>query len=252
MFAASIELRLCLAGLLAIGPVPARANPNLPNSQDRANTPVDSSGKAIDFSSYELIGTDGVQAPHVLKSPAPKFSDTMQEPRPEGAVGMCALVNERGKVDSVIPIAHQDKNPELTQAALAAVKQWEFDPATKDGRPVPVRIDLNVRFEGAEPKATVLDYYHVGCGIAPPRTIKAPDPKYTKAARKAKIQGAVVLWLVVNAQGLPEHIRLQKSLDAGLDQCAVDAVQRWKFHPAMGNNKPVAVMINVEVNFKLY
>jgi len=43
-----------------------------------------------------------------------------------------------------------------------------------------------------------------------------------------------------------------RSLDSGLDQKAVDAVKQWKFEPAMKNGEPVAVVINVEVNFKAY
>jgi TonB family protein len=57
---------------------------------------------------------------------------------------------------------------------------------------------------------------------------------------------------VVNAQGNPEQIKVQHSLDAGLDQKAIDAVKHWEFEPAMKDGEPVAVMINVEVNFRLY
>ena len=38
----------------------------------------------------------------------------------------------------------------------------------------------------------------------------------------------------------------------GLDQKAIEAVRNWKFEPAKNNGKPVAVQINVEVNFRLY
>ena len=93
--------------------------------------------------------------------------------------------------------------------------------------------------------------YKVGKGVAPPRLIKSPDPKYTEAARETKIEGRVVLWLIVNTQGMAEGIRIQKSLDPGLDQSAAEAVSRWKFAPATKDGRPVAVMINVEVNFKL-
>jgi len=74
---------------------------------------------------------------------------------------------------------------------------------------------------------------------------------YTEAAREAKIEGRVVLWLIVNTQGMAEGIRIQKSLDPGLDRSAAEAVSRWKFAPATKDGRPVAVMINVEVNFKL-
>jgi len=94
--------------------------------------------------------------------------------------------------------------------------------------------------------------YRVGGGVIAPVIIKSPQPGYTEAARKAKIAGVVVLWLVVNAKGLPEQIRVQKSLDPGLDQNAAKAVKHWRFKPAEKDGKPVAVAINIEVNFTLY
>jgi protein TonB len=93
--------------------------------------------------------------------------------------------------------------------------------------------------------------YRVGNGVSAPKLIKDVDPEYTRAATQAGIQGRVVLWLVINAEGLPEQIRVQKSLDPGLDSKAVEAVSQWKFRPSLKDGSPVAVMINVEVNFKM-
>lgn len=61
-----------------------------------------------------------------------------------------------------------------------------------------------------------------------------------------------MLWLVVNSQGSPEQIKVQKSLGHGFDRSAFDAVTRWKFSPATKDGVPVAVIINVEVNFRLH
>ena len=68
----------------------------------------------------------------------------------------------------------------------------------------------------------------------------------------ANIQGRVVLWIIVNTQGMPEQIKIKKSLDPGLDQSAVESVSHWRFAPATKDGQPVAAMINVEVNFRLY
>jgi periplasmic protein TonB len=61
-----------------------------------------------------------------------------------------------------------------------------------------------------------------------------------------------VLWLIVDPEGNPRDIKVAHSLNPGLDQKAVEAVRQWKFAPAMKDGHPVAVQINVEVNFKLY
>ena len=47
-------------------------------------------------------------------------------------------------------------------------------------------------------------------------------------------------------------MKVARSLGMGLDQKAIEAVRRWTFEPAMKDDKPVAVQINVEVNFRLY
>ncbi len=94
--------------------------------------------------------------------------------------------------------------------------------------------------------------YRVGGGVSAPRALFAPDPEYSEEARKAKFQGTVVLWVVVGPDGRPHDIRVQRSLGMGLDEKAMDAVRTWKFDPARKDGQPVAVQINVEVNFRLY
>ena len=94
--------------------------------------------------------------------------------------------------------------------------------------------------------------YRVGGGVSAPKALYAPDPEYSEEARKAKYQGTVVLWLVVDAAGRPQQIRVQRPLGMGLDEKAIEAVRNWKFEPARKDGQPVPVMINVEVNFRLY
>jgi protein TonB len=94
--------------------------------------------------------------------------------------------------------------------------------------------------------------FRVGGGVSAPRALQTPDPEYSEEARKAKYQGTVILWLVVDQNGRPRDIKVARSLGMGLDQKAVEAVRKWTFEPAMKDGKPVAVQINVEVNFRLY
>jgi TonB family protein len=94
--------------------------------------------------------------------------------------------------------------------------------------------------------------YRVGGGVSAPRVTYQPDPEYSEEARKAKYQGTVVLWVVIGPDGRPHDIRVQRTLGMGLDEKAIEAVRTWKFDPARLNGNPVAVQINVEVNFRLY
>lgn len=94
--------------------------------------------------------------------------------------------------------------------------------------------------------------FRVGGGVSAPRTIYAPDPEYSEEARKAKFQGVVVLHLIVGPDGRPRDIRVARNLGMGLDDKAIEAVRTWRFEPARKDGQPVAVAINVEVNFNLY
>ncbi len=93
--------------------------------------------------------------------------------------------------------------------------------------------------------------YRVGGGVSAPVAIYKIEPEYSEEARKAKFQGTVVLSIVVDEQGLPRNFKVVKPLGLGLDEKAIEAVQKWRFSPAKMNGKAVAVQATVEVNFRL-
>ncbi len=93
--------------------------------------------------------------------------------------------------------------------------------------------------------------YRAGNGVSQPIPIYKPEPEYSEEARKAKYQGAVLLYIEVDATGKVINPRVIKSLGLGLDEKAIEAVKKWKFKPGMLNGKPVTVSAQVEVNFRL-
>ncbi len=93
--------------------------------------------------------------------------------------------------------------------------------------------------------------YRIGGGVSAPVPIFRPEPEYSEEARKAKWQGAVLLQLVVDENGVPKDIKVVRSLGLGLDQKAIEAVQKWRFKPGLKDGKPVPVSANIEVNFRL-
>jgi TonB family protein len=94
--------------------------------------------------------------------------------------------------------------------------------------------------------------YGVGGNVSAPIAIYKPEPAYSEEARKAKYQGTVVLWIVVDAVGNVTDVRVVKPLGLGLDEKAVETVKTWKFKPAMRNGTPVPVHVSVEVSFRLF
>ncbi|HLV89314.1 MAG TPA: energy transducer TonB [Candidatus Sulfotelmatobacter sp.] len=94
--------------------------------------------------------------------------------------------------------------------------------------------------------------YKVGGGITAPQPVDTPDPEYTEEARRAKVQGTCILWLIVDAEGHPRDIRVVRGLGYGLDAKALETVKQWRFEPARKDGQPVNVQVSVEVGFRLY
>jgi protein TonB len=94
--------------------------------------------------------------------------------------------------------------------------------------------------------------FRIGGGVSAPRPLFTPDPEYSEEARKAKYQGTCLLWMIVGSDGRPREVRVARGLGMGLDEKAIQAVKQWKFEPAMKDGHAVAVVMNVEVSFRLY
>jgi protein TonB len=96
------------------------------------------------------------------------------------------------------------------------------------------------------------DLYRPGSGVIPPTLLREVKPTYTVEALRAKIQGSVLLEVVVQRDGTPRDIRVFRSLDPkGLDLEAVRAVERWRFSPGRLNGVPVDVLVTIALDFSI-
>jgi TonB family protein len=213
----------------------------------------------------------------------PTYPPLALQARVQGTVVLQVLIAKDGTVQDLNVISG---HPMLIHAAVDAVKQWRYRPYQVDGELFMVKTTVSVNFELSAPPAQDQPTpqatnrspasgesssppaatsgsenqakdpnsapYRVGGGVSAPKLTYDPDPEYSEQARHARYQGTVVLWLVVDANGEPQNIKVQRSLGMGLDEEAVKAVRQWRFQPSMKDGQPVAVMINVEINFRLY
>jgi periplasmic protein TonB len=93
--------------------------------------------------------------------------------------------------------------------------------------------------------------FRVGGGVSQPAVIFKVDPEYSEEARKAKYSGTVMLAVIVDSEGHARDIHVVKSLGMGLDEKAIEAVEKWKFKPGMKGGQAVNVRATIEVNFRL-
>jgi periplasmic protein TonB len=93
--------------------------------------------------------------------------------------------------------------------------------------------------------------YRIGGGVSMPSIIHKVEPEYSEEARKAKWQGTVTLNVIVDETGHARNIQVAQSLGLGLDQKAMEAVEKWLFKPGMKDGKAVAVYATIQVTFHL-
>ena len=92
----------------------------------------------------------------------------------------------------------------------------------------------------------------IGGGVSSPVVIYKVDPEFSEEARRAKFMGIVLVNLIVDQHGLPQNVHVLRGVGMGLDGKAVEAVKQYRFKPALEAGKPVAVELNVEVNFQIF
>jgi protein TonB len=169
----------------------------------------------------------------------------------------------------------------FAKAAIDAVRQWQYDPPA-DG---PIAFDVAFVFaSGSEPR--VLSHggalsltaggvvppppppppgalpqtfsppsnwpapVRVGGAVLQPRKIKHVAPEYPAVAQSARVQGVVIVEVVIAPDGRVADTRVLRSIPL-LDQAAVDAVGQWEFEPTFLNGSPVPVVMTATVSFSL-
>jgi D-alanyl-D-alanine dipeptidase len=145
------------------------------------------------------------------------------------------------------------RNRETLRSAMEAegftvyeYEWWHFDFKGYEKYPI-----LNLKFSelenSAKSQGTV---YKVGGGITAPKPIDTPDPTFTRAMKNSHMSGTVLVEAMLDSEGKVSEPKVVRGLDPDFDAQAIEAVQKWKFQPALKQGVPVAVKIAIEVNFR--
>jgi TonB family protein len=227
----------------------------------------------------------GVTAPELLPSNQPPIPEEKCKKKVDGVVVFSAFVDATGVLCDV-KLLHS-VNSEVDEIARKVIAEDRFKPGSYKGVPVPVAGTLDVTLQTCleEKKSTsaskiyemrlmslpeqkfasirkskivdddisdIRTIYKVGHGVSAPYPINQVNVEFSEPARKARYQGIVLVSLIVDEQGMPRNPRVVRALGMGLDEKAIEAVKKYRFKPAMKDGKPVAVPINIEINFRLY
>ena len=88
----------------------------------------------------------GIAMPVVVREVRPNYTAEAKRNRIQGSVWLGVVVQPDGTVGAIEVTRSLDTKYGLDDAAVAAARQWEFKPGTKDGKPVPVEVTLELTF----------------------------------------------------------------------------------------------------------
>ncbi len=90
-------------------------------------------------------------------------------------------------------------------------------------------------------------------GVSHPKKLVEVKPEYPELARKARIEGRLTVTAIIGKDGVPRDIQVLTCNRPGLgfEEAAIAAIQQWRYEPAMQNEKPVEVIVTIDVEFTL-
>ncbi len=172
--------------------------------------------------------------------------------RLHGTVALRALISKSGSIENLQAVSG---DPMLIPAALEAVKQWRYRHYEVNG--IPVRVETTVLLTFPEPNEAEEG---TSAPQESPVLVSAEDlreqllyrvaPMYPPLARQARIQGSVLLRIVIDQEGKVRDTQVVSGHPM-LAPAAVDAVKKWRYLPYESDGKKVEIQTDVQVIFRL-
>jgi TonB family protein len=128
-------------------------------------------------------------------------------------------------------------------------EQWKKLSEIEDGKVINSRAAMTSPTAGPQGEKI----YVAGGPVNTPKIVRQPMPSYTQPARDARVEGIVLLQIIVRKDGTVGNAKIIRGLGYGLDESAIEKITReWLFIPGTIDDVPVDVLANIEVSFRLY
>ena len=196
-----------------------------------------------------------------IETPKAIYPPAAKEQKIQGQVVGTILVSETGDVAGVYGFKG---DPLLAAAAEEAAKKWKFKPVMKDGQAIPVFAKATFNFALADdpqdakdvaeelgPAGRLPQRVRVSNGVSQGLLLRKVNPSYPEQARKARIQGTVLLRAKISKEGKIADLQVISGPEA-LIPAATEAVQQWQYRPYLLMGSPVEVDTEIQVNFTLH
>ena len=173
----------------------------------------------------------------------PAYPAEAKKQRIQGTVIVELVVDENG-----IPVrAHVVKGPQaLRSTAVAYALGWRFEPVLSEGKPTSARFQLTMPFRLRPDSQSIQDFDFKQIHV-----LHQPEPPaYPAEAKAQRIQGTVVVTLIVGTDGRVESAEASEGPDM-LRPTAVAYAKGWRFKPALVDGKPVKARFKLTMPFRL-
>lgn len=178
------------------------------------------------------------RAPKATRRVAPVLPSELQNAK--GRVVLEAALSAKGAIETVS--VRQSTHPELESSAISALHSWSFKHAIKDGEAVAAKVVVPFHFAGSEDPAAIRESAKAIAAVdRAPRPIRRSEPVLT--AELSDASGAVRVLAVIDEHGYVAHTEIIESDNEALSKIAIEAVDSWKFRPALEDGVPVASKI---------
>jgi protein TonB len=182
----------------------------------------------------------------------PEYPEAEKDSGIEGSVLLQAVILKDGTVGEITVVEGVEGHPALEESAKEALGQCRFKPATEDGDPVDMTIQIPIAFRLDDDKKAGGDE---NAAETMPQLITESivKPEYPEEARDAGVTGMMLVETEVLPDGTPGKITIKEGIAGypGFDQMAIEAVKQWRFTPGTRNGEPVTATVMIPIEFSL-
>ncbi len=208
---------------------------------------------------YDLAGID--EPPRPIRVFPPKYPLVAKEEKIEGRIVVELVVTKDGtpRDEWVIDAAPPDI---FEEAALEAVRRYQFVPGKRNGEAVDVRVKLPINFILEEPdedfqidpeaKDRAGIKYETSEVDRPPRVLRVFPPKYPLIAKEEKIEGKVMVRFVVDTDGSAQEPEVVMAAPYGIfEESTLEVIELYQFEPAVMNGMPVNCIVQMPIVYAM-
>ena len=194
--------------------------------------------------------------PRAIKKVQPNYPIGLRASRLQGQVVVEFVVTAEGAVTEAIVL--RSTNPLFEEPALEAIRQWTFEPAKMNGKPVKTKMQMPISFQmfdGGREAYTIRER-GPNPNLPPELQYDSPAkirgvlvPVYPYELRRDGVRGEAKSVLTIDESGHVARVEVYEATRPEFGLALTAAVEGFSFDPALKDGKPILSLLRVEQKF---